>query len=151
VSFFLDSSALVKRYVKESGSVWVASLLDGKRPIYVARISGVEVVAALVRRGKSSHVSPRITSTALRRFRLGFQSQFLLVPITPRIIDNAMNLAKRHGLRGYDAVQLAAAIAMNGRLQSRGRTPLTFVSADVELNAAAALQGLAIDDPNSHP
>jgi predicted nucleic acid-binding protein len=46
--YFLDSSALIKRYVTETGSAWVTNLIEptsGNR-IYVARITAVEVVSA---------------------------------------------------------------------------------------------------------
>ena len=46
---FFDSSSLVKRYVSETGSAWVLSLVgpSSGHQNYVARISGAEVVAAV--------------------------------------------------------------------------------------------------------
>ena len=58
----------------------------------------------------------------------------------------AASLAKRHGLRGYDAVQLAATLETHSHLPS-----VTMLSGDANLNAAAQAEGLAVDDPNSHP
>jgi uncharacterized protein len=49
-------------------------------------------------------------------------------------------------LRGYDAVQLAAALEIHFQIPS-----LTLLSAGVDLNAAAAAEGLSVDDPNTHP
>lgn len=49
-AYFIDSSALVKRYVAERGSGWVkASVVPtaGNR-IYVSRVTSVEVVLVLV-------------------------------------------------------------------------------------------------------
>ena len=63
----------------------------------------------------------------------------------------AADLARKHGLRGYDAVQLAAALEVNGRFQSASAGGITLVSADKELNAAATAEGIAVVDPNSHP
>jgi hypothetical protein len=37
------------------------------------------------------------------------------------------------------------------RRQASKLTPLTLLSADGELNAAATAEGLAVDDPNAHP
>lgn len=54
-AYFLDSSALVKRYAAETGSAWVESLTDpraGNR-IYVAAITHVEVVASIARKNKA--------------------------------------------------------------------------------------------------
>lgn len=62
-----------------------------------------------------------------------------------------MKQAETHGLRGYDAVQLAAAIIMNNRLAALGMPPITLLSSDLELNSAADSEGLLVDDPNAHP
>jgi uncharacterized protein len=62
-----------------------------------------------------------------------------------------MDLAERHGLRGYDAVHLAAAVAVVGAQRGRRLPAATFLSADSAQRAAAAAEGLPIDDPNAHP
>ena len=51
-SYFVDSSALVKRYVNETWSVWLRGLVSpaAGNDIYIARITTVEVIAALTRR-----------------------------------------------------------------------------------------------------
>ncbi len=47
--YFLDSSALVKRYIDETGSNWVLGLFDSMldAEFFVAAITGVEIVAAI--------------------------------------------------------------------------------------------------------
>jgi predicted nucleic acid-binding protein len=55
---FLDSSALVKCYVAETGSVWTRSILDDENNIvYVASLSRVETISALTRRFRRSDIS----------------------------------------------------------------------------------------------
>jgi uncharacterized protein len=61
-------------------------------------------------------------------------------------LQRAALLADTYALRGYDAVQLAAAIEV--RLQVPA---LILVSADTELNTAATVEGLSVEDPNTHP
>jgi hypothetical protein len=63
----------------------------------------------------------------------------------------AMLLARSHGLRAYDAVQPSAALDIQRDHQQAGLAPVTLVSADRDLNAAAIAEGMAIDDPNAHP
>lgn len=148
-TYFFDSSGVVKRYVTETGSAWVSSILDpsaGHR-IYVARITAVEVVAALTRRARAVQPGTGTAAVAISQFRQEWGRLFRLVPVPPKLLDGAMSLAETHGLRAYDAVQLAAALRANGRRKS----PLIFVCADVPLNAAAAAEGLRVDDPNAHP
>jgi hypothetical protein len=61
-----------------------------------------------------------------------------------------MTLAETHGLRRYDAVQLAAALEDRTHRLAVGLAPLTFVSADHALNGAAQAEGLLAEDPNAH-
>ena len=54
-------------------------------------------------------------------------------------------------LRAYDAVQLAAALELNGRWVAAGMGGIILVSADQALNDAALAEGMAVEDPNTHP
>ena len=60
-------------------------------------------------------------------------------------------MVERHGLRGYDAVHLAAAYDVAAVQRQGGADPLTFVSADDDQRQAAAAEGLVVEDPNAHP
>lgn len=149
--YFLDSSAIVKRYVTETGSSWIAALTNpvAGTDLYLARITGVEVVAALVRH--SPTLPPPLLTQALTDFRYDFQAQYQLVEISPALMQEAMSLAEKHRLRGYDAVQLAAAVQVHAVHTAMAVKSITFVSADLTLNAAATAESLGVDDPNSHP
>lgn len=60
-------------------------------------------------------------------------------------------LTKRQKLRGYDAIQLAAALVLSGLpLHIHGGSVL-FVAADNNLLSAAQSEGLDVDNPNAHP
>jgi predicted nucleic acid-binding protein len=74
-----------------------------------------------------------------------------MIEVTPTLLLAARMLAERHGLRAYDAVQLAAAVGLNARWVAAGTGIITLVSADLELNAAAIAEGLTVEDPNRHP
>lgn len=153
--FFFDSSALVKRYVHETGTTWVVGVTGsaaGNR-IRIARITGVEVVSAITRRARAGSISVADATAALTLFRHDFLNSFTVVDIQASLISEAMQLAERYALRGYDAVQLAAALDVNTLLLSllSGPPGLILVSADTALNAAAIAEGLSVDDPNAHP
>lgn len=61
-----------------------------------------------------------------------------------------MSLAERYDLRGYDAVQLAAALEVDRRRKALGLSVSDLVSADHALNEAGLAEGLTVDDPNRH-
>ncbi len=71
--------------------------------------------------------------------------------MTPELLDEAMRLGNAHSLRAYDAVQLAVALEVNRSHQADGFAPVTLISADRDLNAAAIAEGVTVEDPNSHP
>ena len=62
-----------------------------------------------------------------------------------------MMLAETHGLRAYDAVQLAAVLELQASRTAGGLAPISLVSSDRDLNAAATASGLLVEDPNLHP
>jgi predicted nucleic acid-binding protein len=150
--YFLDSSALVKRYVVEPGTAWVQKLFlpSNNNRISAALISGAEVVAAVARRHRAHAIAGVDAARMILEFRADFFSDIGVIEIPPELIDEAMQLAERHALRGYDAVQLAAALAVQRHSYAAG-LGLTLVSADRDLNAAATNEGLITEDPNNHP
>ena len=56
--YSLDTSAVVKRYVSETGSVWINALCDpaSGNSLHIARITAVEVVSALTRRHRKGDI-----------------------------------------------------------------------------------------------
>ena len=61
-----------------------------------------------------------------------------------------MDLAEKYALRGYDAVQLAAALEVHNERLAFDLSAPTLISSDHALNDAAIAQGLTVDDPNLH-
>ena len=152
-AYFCDASAIVKRYIQETGTTWVQALADpaaGNR-LYVARITAVEVISAVARRQRGGNLTAAEAATILSQFRQDLVAEYGIVEITPALLSDAMNLAERHGLRAYDAVRLAAIIELHVSRTAGGLAPITLVSADQELNAAANTSALLVEDPNLHP
>lgn len=153
-AFYLDTSAIVKRYLPEIGTTWIRGLFDPAtlNSIVVSEITFVEVAAALAARHRASGgISLRARDAGLALYRRHHITEYTVVPISRLIIDQAVDLTQRHRLRGYDAVQLASALAANAAFEAAGQPGLTFVSADHDLVAAASTEGLLSDDPQQHP
>ena len=152
-TFFFDSSAPVKYYVREVGSNWVTGIVDAQPPnkIVIAQITGVEIIAALARRVRMGLTTTTAGAAAINAFRSDFRVKYEVISITAQLIEDAMNLAELHWLRSYDAVQLAAATAFEAHMTASGVGPLTLVSADGELNQAVQTEDILTDDPHLHP
>jgi len=151
-AYFIDSSALAKRYVTETDTHWMQALTDpvSGNSLFVVRITLVELVAAISRRRKNGDLTPADAAAALSDVRADFASDYRVIEVRATHIAQAEALADRHALRGDDAVQLAAAIHVNDAYAAAGQPAVTLISADLELNAVAAAEGLGVDDPNTH-
>lgn len=152
-AYYLDTSALVKRYAQEVGTAWVMSLTAPAvgHDLYIVRVTGPEMIAALFRKVRMGEVTQGDAVRAAANFKADLQTQYQIVEVKDGLADRAMTLAEQHGLRGYDAVQLAAALELHAVRTTMGLPPFAFVSADTELNIAARAEGLIADDPNVHP
>ena len=152
-TLFIDTSSLVKRYVREAGSGWLTALSDraARNSCWISTITSVELVAALYRRTKTSLLMPHQAKAAELMFRSEFAVRFHKIPVNTPSIQRAMALASKYALRGYDAVQLAACLAVRDRRVAVRRSAPTMISSDLELNQAALAEGLVVDDPNLHP
>lgn len=150
--YFFDSSAIVKRYTSEIGTGWVISISDpiAGNFIYLASITGVEVVSSITRQVLASRITRTDAANEIAKFRHDFINQYRVVEISTTLINRAMSLAEAHALRGYDAVQLAALLIVNDENIAFGLSRLTLISADAALNSAATAEGLTVEDPNNH-
>jgi predicted nucleic acid-binding protein len=152
--FYLDASAVVKRYSPETGSAWVKALTDppAGHTIVLGEITLAEVAAALAAKHRAlDGITQRERDDALALFLSHCDTEYELIALNRFIIDQAVNLTQNHKLRGYDAVQLATALAANEALIAASLPGLTFVAADRDLLTAANAEGLDAEDPNCHP
>jgi hypothetical protein len=152
--FYLDTSALVKRYIAEIGSAWVSALSDpaAGHTIITAEITQVEAAAAIAARHRApGGITLQERDDAVDLLAVHCTTEYRLVGTNPVILDRAIQLTQNYWLRGYDAVQLATALIVNDQYVAAGLLGLTFVTADDDLIVAARAEGLTADNPNLHP
>jgi predicted nucleic acid-binding protein len=139
---YLDTSALAKRYVDEPGSTVVRAVVRKGR-IGVARVTHAELLATLARAWREGLLDEEQRDALFDRVEVDFK-ELIVVEVRPAIVRRVRDLVTRHPLRGYDAIQLAAALA----LRDEG-APIDFWSADGRLVAAARSEGLRATVPGA--
>lgn len=151
--YFLDSSALIKRYIVEPGTTWVRSLSNRSsgNTVIIAQITQIEIVSGASRRVREGTLTTRTARAVRLLIDRHARREYVVIGLTPQVVQRAEDLLAGHPLRTYDAVQLASALESNTRLVVAGLSPLIFVSADARLLVAAATEGLMTEDPNAHP
>jgi len=148
-SYYLDTSALIKRYLTEIGSTWIRNLITptAGHVIVISDLTAVEVFSILARRRREGTISSPDTLILQTRFLADFGQEYLSIALEDIVLSRARDLLNRYPLRSLDAIQLASSVESSITLGE----PMTFISADKNLLNAALGEGFNIDDPNNHP
>ncbi len=118
--------------------------------IYLGEITRVEVAAALTQKAiRTKEVSRENALDSYKLFLNDFERDYGVVVLTSPLIRSAADLAQKHVLRAYDAIQLSLALDVTLVLKE-SNLDLTFVSGDQKLLLAARAEGLATENPHDH-
>ena len=131
MTLYLDSSALIKRYIREPGTREVARLLELDVRWVAANHGYTEVAINLRRRLVEADVGP-----AASLFEEDW-ARILVVDVDDQLCHRAGDLGVEHGLQTLDALHLAAA-------ERAGGPELTFVTFDTRLAGAARALGFPV-------
>lgn len=141
---YFETSALVKRYIREPGTERTLSLLrDPNHTFAILSVAQVEFRSAVRRREKNGDLPVRIADHLIDLFQIHTREEYTLLAVSPVVIDLAGAIVDRHVLRGYDALQLAAYLTLKvfGEV-----SPTLFVCSDRALLNAATLEGADVVD-----
>lgn len=139
MTVFADSSALVKIYADEEG----ATVVRRHRAFVISAIARVEVTAALWGKHRAGSLPAEDAAVLAAEFAADWHQQegpFVPVVVSAPLIERAVTLVATHGLRGYDSVQLACALA------AREADPQVdaFLCFDADLSSAARREGFQL-------
>jgi predicted nucleic acid-binding protein len=140
--YYLDSSALVKRYAAESGSDRVVSLIEGDCKIAVSWLAIPETLSAVARRAKGGSICAENLASIRSQLNQDMQ-RFMIVDVCGAPVDGIEMLIALHALRGADSIHLSTALW----LRKATKSPVVFVASDNELLAAAHAERLKTLNP----
>lgn len=140
-AYYLDSSALNKKYFRETGSSFVERLFGEKALFFSATLTYAEIYSTIYRIQRDLLLSKNETE----RIRQDFEKDWLnfnLIDFNKETRAKIVELMKMHPLRGADAVQLASAVFL-------GSTGISFqfVASDKKLLTAAKDYGFKVINP----
>jgi len=135
----LDTSALVKRYIQEPGSLDLRVQFEKADMQATAQITFVEAIAALAKAVRTGNIARKNASQIMVILQQEW-ANLQNIEISDELVNQAAMLAWQHDLRGYDAVHLASALAW----QARFGEPITMTTYDLQLWTIAQQVGLAV-------
>ena len=134
---YCDTSALVKLYINEAHTREVKALVEEAEAVAVCRIAWAEYYAATARRTREVPEDQEGMERARQSLATDW-GHYVVVDVSQAVVARAGEYADAFALRGYDAVQLAAAAET---LAATGQE-LTFACFDRRLNKSARLLGM---------
>lgn len=134
---YVDTSALIKRFVAEPGSALLHRLVAHAGPVATTTIAYAEVYAGLTRKRWEGGLAPDQYARACEQFEQDWHA-YVRVDLHDEILVLARDLIRRHRLRGFDAIHLASAVSLARAVGE----PLAFAAADERLLRAASAERL---------
>jgi uncharacterized protein len=144
--YYLETSALVKLYVREPGTDRLLQLASAglENRLVVLAVSAIEVRSAIRRRERAGDLDSKIAALLLNHLEQHLQAVFVRQVLSDPLLDCAAEMIDRYALRAYDAIQLAGCVLL--KVTSGSDIP-TFVCADRQLLEAARSELIPVLNP----
>jgi predicted nucleic acid-binding protein len=150
--FYLDASALAKRYVVEQGTFVVNHLFRRVAPddLMCLTLGTIEVISVFVRKKNVGVVPDPVFRQAMTDFRSEVidAANFTKIPATDSLVNAAAPLVAKHALNATDAVILRSVLDLGAILHTTGDA-LVLVTSDQRLLRAAQVEGVLTFDPTT--
>ena len=137
--FYLDTSALVKRYIREACSDDVIRIIEQSEAVGSSVLTRVEMAATFAKVVRLGWVEDKSASRAWKDY-LEHWPSFTRLVVSSGLVERASELAWEYGLRGYDSMHFASALIWQNALAS----PITLATFDRDLWVAAQKSGMDI-------
>jgi predicted nucleic acid-binding protein len=150
---YIDSSALVKRYVQESGSKAVTSRFERGEAIYTSVLSFAEVHAAIGRKYLDRELSVNEKGKLVDEFQADWVSNLSILELTTNTMSALPSLCEQYFLKASYAIHLSAAFWLRDaiRLSAKGfeggGNVVEFGVSDLRLGEAALRCGFQVFNP----
>jgi predicted nucleic acid-binding protein len=133
---FLDSSALAKRYVAETGSEAVLDWCARADELALSSLAIPEIVSALCRLRRDGRLGEKQYRDAKSDLLTDLEDA-LLCDASPTILKHAVRALENHPVRSSEAIHVGSALALEADI---------FVTSDRRQAEAARAMGLAVEE-----
>jgi len=134
---YLDTSALLKKYFRETGSDEVITRWKDATGIVTSSVAYAEALASIHRKKRDLKFNNDIFKKIIHLFRRDWNS-LIRVDVTDELNDWIDKMVSHYPLRGFDAIHLASALIVHDRLPEK----FLFACYDNNLLQAAQSAGL---------
>jgi predicted nucleic acid-binding protein len=140
-SYFIDTSALFKRYVFEQGSNFVDRIFSEDSSVYISTVTICEIISNLRRLVDIDNlISDKEFTTIKSVFLSDIGNEMIdIIGLSPSIILKSLDICSGEYVTPLDSIQLSSALSIVEK-------PI-FVCSDIKLLRLAAKWGLQTINP----
>ncbi len=139
---YLDSSALVKRYLKEEGTEALKLILAKERMIATSKLTYPEILSAFMRKHRAGELVQKPLRSVIDQFESDWK-HFFIIEFHDDLFPAIKVLIEKYPLKGADTVHLSSALW----LRHTAREDVKFVASDLNLRKAAESENLHVINP----
>ena len=139
---YFDSSALVKRYLKEKGTDVVLSLTTREEFVATSKLAYPELLSTFMRKNREGELREEPLKSILNRLEADWL-EFFIIEIHDELLPLVKSLIRKYPLKGADSIHLASALW----LENMTKTEVMFIASDKSLLDAATKENLKILNP----
>ncbi len=143
--YFIDSSALIKRYHYETGTEVIDEIIEKEySQIFISSVTLIEVIATLRRKVKERKISKNRFLKLKGVFLYDVEKMYTLIPLDDSVLADALHIAEKYGCKSLDSLQLSS--ALKAKLIEG---EIIFVCADKQLLKYAKKEGFETLNPEN--
>jgi len=139
---YFDSSALVKRYLKEAGPESVNAILLSEKVIVTSKLAYPEILSAFMRKYRAGELARKSLRSVIDQFETDW-NHFFIIEFHDDLFSTIKALIQKYPLKGADTVHLSSALW----LKQTAREDVKFVASDLNLIKAAESENLHVINP----
>lgn len=139
MNLFVDTSALIKRYIDENGSENIDALMNQADRVLVSAITEIEAHSIFKRLFTEKAIDNSDYGILLDEFGTDYQF-YSQIGLDDHVAANAKTLIAKYQLKALDSIQLGTAVLLKDEINF-------FVASDEKLITAGKKEGLKIIDP----
>jgi len=139
---YFDSSALVKRYLKEDGTEVVKSIITTDKMIATSKLTYPEMLSAFMRKFRAKEMGRKHLQVVIDKFETDW-FHLIVIELHDELLRTGKGLLEKYPLRAADTVHLSSALW----LELNTKAKLTFVTSDESLIKAARAEKLRVANP----
>jgi predicted nucleic acid-binding protein len=140
-NYFIDTSALFKRYIPEQGTDELDNILNQDGIFYISELTIIEVISNLKRKNE---ISGEINEELYEKIKSEFfndiaEEKIRTARISSDTIIEAINIIDQNYVTPIDSLQLAAAVQIKSEWGN-----VVFICSDEKLGSLAEKHGLEV-------